>query len=168
MLAKSGTFIIHQHHRGYSHNLNAIYKGSISEKQEAKKIFDKHITRWIGVNMKWSGRNMPESINMKELNASFKRQLLLHGVKQYEPSSLLFCEGFPDGSVVKHLLAMQEMQEIQVRSLGRKDPLEEEMATHSSSLARKFPWTEEHGRIQSIGSHRVGCNWAWMYTSAVF
>ena len=101
---------------------------------------------------------MPESINMKELNASFKRQLLLHGVKQYEPSSLLFCEGFPDGSVVKHLLAMQEMQEIQVRSLGRKDPLEEEMATHSSSLARKFPWTEEHGRIQSIGSHRVGCN----------
>ena len=84
--SKSGTFIIHQHHHGSSHNLNAIYKGCISEKQEAEKIFANHISKWIGVNMKWSGRNMPESINMKELNASFKRQLLLYGVKQYEPS----------------------------------------------------------------------------------
>ena len=46
---------------------------------------------------------------------------------------------------------MQEMQETQVRSLGQKDPLEEEMATHSSILAQKSPWTEEPGGLQSMG-----------------
>ena len=44
------------------------------------------------------------------------------------------------------------MQETQVRSLGHKDPLEKEMATHSSILAWRIPWTEEPGRLQSIGS----------------
>ena len=40
------------------------------------------------------------------------------------------------------------MRETQVRSLGQEDPLEDEMATHSSSLAWKIPWTEKHGRLQ--------------------
>ena len=39
--------------------------------------------------------------------------------------------------------------------LGQEDPLEEEIATHSSILAEKIPWTEEPGRLQSMGSHRV-------------
>ena len=43
-----------------------------------------------------------------------------------------------------------------VRSLGREDPLEEEMATHSSTLAWKIPWMEEPGGLQSLGSQRVG------------
>ena len=43
-----------------------------------------------------------------------------------------------------------------VRSLGREDPLEKEMATHSSILAWKIPWTEEPGRLQSMGLQRVG------------
>ena len=43
-----------------------------------------------------------------------------------------------------------------VRSMGQEDPLEEEMATHSSNLAWKIPWTEEPGRLQSMGSRRVG------------
>ena len=47
------------------------------------------------------------------------------------------------------------MQEIQVRSLGQKDPLEEEMATHSSILAWEIPWTEEFGGLQSIESQRA-------------
>ena len=47
---------------------------------------------------------------------------------------------------------------MQVRSLGREDPLEEEMATHSSILAWRIPWTEEPGRLQSEGSQRVGHN----------
>ena len=47
------------------------------------------------------------------------------------------------------------MQETQVLSLGWEDPLEEEMATHSSILARKFPWTEEPGGLQSLGSQTV-------------
>ena len=45
---------------------------------------------------------------------------------------------------------------MQVPSQGREDPLEKEMATHSSIVAWKIPWTEEPGRLQSIGSQRVG------------
>ena len=48
------------------------------------------------------------------------------------------------------------MLETQVQSLGREDPLEEGMATHSSILAWRIPWTEEPGRLQSIGLQRVG------------
>ena len=55
--------------------------------------------------------------------------------------------------MVKHLSPMLETQ---VRSLGREDPLEKEMATHSSTLAWKIPWTEEPGRLRSMGSQRVG------------
>ena len=53
---------------------------------------------------------------------------------------------------VKHLPAMQETR---VQPLCREDPLEKEMATHSSTLAWKIPWTEEPGRLQSMGSQRV-------------
>ena len=56
---------------------------------------------------------------------------------------------------VKHLPTMQETQ---VRSLGWEDPLEKEMATHSSILAWKIPWIEEPDRLQSMGSQRVGHN----------
>ena len=55
--------------------------------------------------------------------------------------------------MVKHLPTMRETE---VRSLGQEDPLEKEMATHSSTLARKIPWTEDPGRLQSMGSHRAG------------
>ena len=47
------------------------------------------------------------------------------------------------------------MQKTWVQSLGREDPLEKEMATHSSTLAWKIPWMEEPGRLQSMGSQRV-------------
>ena len=47
---------------------------------------------------------------------------------------------------------------MRILSLGREDPLEEEMATHSSMLAWKIPWTEELGRLQSVRSQRVGHN----------
>ena len=50
------------------------------------------------------------------------------------------------------------MQETRVQSLGWEDPLEKEMATHPSTLAWKIPWTEEPGRLQSMGSQRVGHN----------
>jgi len=50
------------------------------------------------------------------------------------------------------------MQETWVRSLGREDPLEKEMATHSSILAWRMPWTEEAGGLQSMGSQRVRHN----------
>ena len=52
------------------------------------------------------------------------------------------------------------MRETWVGSLRREDPLEKEMATHSSTLAWKTPWMEEPGRLQSMGSQRVGQDWA--------
>ena len=58
--------------------------------------------------------------------------------------------------MVKHLPAMQETQEMWVQSLGWEDPLEKEMATHSSTLAWKIPWMEEPVGLQSMGSQRVG------------
>ena len=55
--------------------------------------------------------------------------------------------------MVKHLPTMWETR---VQSLGQEDPLEKEMATHSSTLAWKIPWMEERGRLQPMGSQRVG------------
>ena len=63
--------------------------------------------------------------------------------------------GFPGGSEVKNPPAMQETQEMQVQSLGQEDPLEEGIATHSSILAWKIPWTEESDELQTIVSQRV-------------
>ena len=55
--------------------------------------------------------------------------------------------------MVKHLPTMQTLW---VRSLGQEDPLEKEMATHSSTLVWRIPWTEEPDGLQSMGSQRVG------------
>ena len=57
---------------------------------------------------------------------------------------------------IKNLPEMQEMQETWVQSRGLEDPLEEEMATHSSILAWGIPWTEEPSRLQFLGSQKVG------------
>ena len=62
---------------------------------------------------------------------------------------------FPIAQMVKNLPAMQETQ---VRSLGQEDPLEKEMATPSSILAWRIPWTEEPGGLQSMRLQRVGHN----------
>ena len=64
--------------------------------------------------------------------------------------------GFLSGSVVKNPSAIQETR---FWSLGWEDPLEEKMATHSSILAWKIPWTDEPGGLQSMGPQRVGYNW---------
>ena len=64
--------------------------------------------------------------------------------------------GFPGGSEVKNPPAMQETQEMQVQSPGHEGSLGERIATHSSILAWKIPWTEESGMLQSMGSQRTG------------
>ena len=61
--------------------------------------------------------------------------------------------------MVKNLPGMQETS---VQSLGRDDPLEKEIATHSSVLAWRIPWTKEPGRLQSMGSQRAGHSWKWL------
>ena len=65
--------------------------------------------------------------------------------------------GFPGGSDDKRLPAMWETR---VQFLGREDPLAKEMAIHSSTLAWKILWTEEPGKLQSMGLQRVGHDWA--------
>ena len=65
----------------------------------------------------------------------------------------------------KHLPAMQETQ---VQSLGQEDPLEKQMATHSSILAWRLPWTEEPGGLQSTGLQRVRHNWVTKYSSLFY
>ena len=63
---------------------------------------------------------------------------------------------FPGGSAVKNPPAKQKMQD---QSLSQEDPLEKEMATHSSILAWEIPWTEEAGEVQSMGKQK---NWTWL------
>ena len=62
--------------------------------------------------------------------------------------------------MAQRLKRLPGMQETRVRSLGQEDPLEKEMATHSSTLAWRVPWREEPGVLQSVGSQRVGQDWA--------
>ena len=57
--------------------------------------------------------------------------------------------------MVNNLLAMQEIQDMQILSVSWEDPLEEGLANHSSILAGKIPWTKEPSRLQSMGSQRV-------------
>ena len=62
---------------------------------------------------------------------------------------------------------MQETQEMRVQTLGQEDPLEKEMATHSSTPAWRIPWAEDPARLQSMGSQRVkqDSNWARNFPS---
>ena len=68
------------------------------------------------------------------------------------------CLGVGNGIplVAQTVKRLSTMRETQVRSLGQEDPLEKEMAIHSSTTAWKIPWTEEPGRLQSMGLQRVG------------
>ena len=66
--------------------------------------------------------------------------------------------------MIKNPPAIQETKETQLKSLGREDPLEKEMAIHSSILAWRIPWTEEPGRLQSMGPERVRHNSAHIHT----
>ena len=76
-----------------------------------------------------------------------------HGFVLSTLEPVLLLSGFPSGSMVKNPPAMQEMW---VQSLGQEDLLEEGVATHSSIVVWENPWTEEPGRLQSMGWQRVG------------
>ena len=69
--------------------------------------------------------------------------------------------------VAERLKCLPGMRETQVRSLGQEDPLEKEMAAHSSTLAWRLPWREEPGRLQSMGLQRVGHDWATSLTHSL-
>ena len=76
-------------------------------------------------------------------------------VLRFHPTTAF--RGFPGGWDGKDLPTVRETW---VWSLGQEDPLEKEMETHSSTLAWKIPWMEEHGRLQSMGPQRVEQDWA--------
>ena len=81
------------------------------------------------------------------------------GAQNGQAKWVTFWGAFSNGKaslVAQRLKHLPGMLEAQVRSLGREDPLEKEMATHSSTLAWRIPWREEPGRLQSMGSQRVG------------
>ena len=70
----------------------------------------------------------------------------------------LSLEGGEASLVAQTVKSLPAVWETQVRSLGQKDPLEKAMATYSSILAWKIPWTEEPGKLQSMGSQRIRHN----------
>ena len=70
------------------------------------------------------------------------------------------CANSRSSLVARMVKSLPTVRETQVWSLGQKDPLEKEMATHSSILAWKIPWTEELGKLQSMGLQRVTHDWA--------
>ena len=83
------------------------------------------------------------------------------GARVHSPrSTLLGCAPTnPASLVAQSVRNLPAVQETSVPSLGQEDPLEKKMASHSSILAWKIPWTEEPGRIQSMGSQRLQHNW---------
>ena len=87
---------------------------------------------------------------------------LLQGIFPTQGSNLglLHCRWVESSLVAQTVKCLPRVRETWVRSLGQEDPLEKEMATHSSTLAWKIPWTEERSRLQSMESQRVGHHWA--------
>ena len=82
------------------------------------------------------------------------------GVILWDLPTRLICLQVGASLVAQRLKRLPAIQESWVRSLGREDPLEREMATHSSILAWRIPWRHEPGRLQSTGSQRVRHDWA--------
>ena len=70
----------------------------------------------------------------------------------------MFLTAFIASLVAQTVKSLPAIWETWVRSLGQEDPLQKEMATHSSTLAWEIPWMDEPGRLQSMGSQRVGHN----------
>ena len=143
----------------YKKKINEMQKKTVREAQNGRKSAnhrpDRRVTSWI-------------QREVLKLNTT-KQPTQAKGPKTWTDASpeMIFEQpmttwGFPSGSVGNKPPFIQEMQ---VQSLGREDPPGKEMATHSSSLPWKIPWTEEPGRLQSKGSQRVRRDWATKHAS---
>ena len=113
-------------------------------------ILPKNIQNWFPLGL----------IDLISLESKGPSNLLqYHNLK----ASILWCSAFRwlgASLVAQRLKHLPGMRETWVLSLGRENPLEKEMATHSSILPWRTPWTEEPGRLQSMGSQGVGHDWA--------
>ena len=95
---------------------------------------------------------------MTNLDSVLKKQRHYFANKGLDSQSYGFSSSH-QASLVAHMVKrLSPVRETWVQSLGWEDPLEKEMATHSSTLAWKIPWTEERGRLQSTGSQRIRHN----------
>ena len=92
--------------------------------------------------------SLPGSLSME-----FSRWEYWSGLPFSTPGDL------PDPRIKPRSLVFTCLQETRVQSLGQEDALKKEVATHSSTLAWKIPWTKEPGRLQSMGLQRVGHDW---------
>ena len=110
--------------------------------------------QWLKIHLRSCHLNLPTEWFPYTASGSTVRSIFLivfpNCTSWYNHTSLV-------AQTVKRLSAMRETW---VRFLGREDPLEKEMAIHSSTLAWKIPWTEEPDRLQSMGPQRVGHDWA--------
>ena len=92
-------------------------------------------------------------IKKQQLELDMEQQTGSKWEKEYVKA--VYCSPSSASLVAQRIKGLPAMQETQVQSLGWEDPLEKEMATHSSILAWRIPWTEEPGKLQSTGSQRV-------------
>ena len=97
---------------------------------------------------------VPPQLTLNTLNLKEGRRIIQ--TKRY----IRNCRYLHNCLTSQRLKRLPGMRETWVWSLGWEDPLEKEMATHSSTLAWRIPWREEPGRLQSMGSQRVGHDWA--------
>ena len=104
---------------------------------------DLEMLSWIGHQRHWLKKKQQSKLDFMKTKQFSASKGTIHRVKE---ASLV-------AQSVKNLPAVQETR---VQSLGWEDPLEKEMATHSSILTWKIPWTEEPGELQFMGSQRVG------------
>ena len=89
-----------------------------------------------------------------------RHSLISHSHRWTENQDSDECYKQETSLVAQTVKRLSTMWETRVQSLGWEDPLEKEMAIHSSTIAWKIPWTEEPGRLQPTGSQRVGHDWA--------
>ena len=104
----------------------------------------------------WIQSKTPSAIERNIICLSLRKRL-----------SINLCYSIGASLVAQRVKRLPTMWETRVRSLGREDPLEKEMATCSSTLAWKIPWTEKPGRPQSMGLQRVGRDWATPFSHSI-
>ena len=114
---------------------------------------------------RWKSQRFEETVkvlncNCRKRETEYQRELVRPQVAAGIISlPFMLVLSFPGGAMLKNLpmwiVPVQEAQETWVVSLGQEDPLQKEMATHSSILGWRIPWTEEPGRLQSMGLQRI-------------
>ena len=133
-----------------------VYSMVLKTRESVTVCGEVQLTRVLCEEVKMKKKTLPWTLSLQEVSLPHCGLLL----ERYFLIPRTMC--FPGGSVVKSLPAMQETR---VQSPGGEDPLEESTTTHSSILAWRISWTEEPGRLQSIGSQRVKHDSSdWAYT----